>query len=122
MTVELDAAFVPVRNPCVHVVELDGEAVLLDEDTNRLHVLNATGALLWACFDGQSSIGEIGADISDELGTPLDVVLEGSLTLTRTLLDQGLLDNEWDAAQTEVVPREPDAASDPRFVVAPVDV
>ena len=53
----VDEAFVPARSPAVHTVEIDGEAVLLDQAAERLHHLNATAALVWACLDGRSTLG-----------------------------------------------------------------
>jgi Coenzyme PQQ synthesis protein D (PqqD) len=56
------------RGSAVHTVEVDGEAVVLND--GRLHLLNATGALVWACFDGDGTIAEIATDISEGLGVP----------------------------------------------------
>jgi len=89
--VGIDAGFVPARAASVHTFEIDGEAVLLDEATNRLHHLNTTGALLWACFDGESTIGEIVDDLSTELAHPQGEVLADTLAVIRTLADEGLL-------------------------------
>jgi Coenzyme PQQ synthesis protein D (PqqD) len=83
----------PAHAHALHTVEVDGEAVLLDERSGRLHLLNPSAALVWACFDGVSSIGEIVDDISDELGAPRDVVLAGTLSVSRQLADEGLLAN-----------------------------
>ena len=40
----IDEAFVPVRSATVYTVEIDGEAVLLDESENRIHHLNHSAA------------------------------------------------------------------------------
>jgi hypothetical protein len=85
--------FVPVPRDDVQTFPVDGEAVLLDEASGRLHLLNPTGALVWACFDGSSSIGEIVSDISDELVVPRDVVLADTVAISRDVADQGLLAN-----------------------------
>jgi Coenzyme PQQ synthesis protein D (PqqD) len=112
----------PAHAWAVHTVEVDGEAVLLDERSGRLHLLNPSGALVWACFDGVSSIAEIVDDISDELGAPRDVVLADTLAVTRELADEGLL------ANVEPVTRKSDdrgiletsvELSDGRFVPEP---
>jgi Coenzyme PQQ synthesis protein D (PqqD) len=42
------------RSPDVHTVELDGEAVLLDEAAGRLHRLNEAGTTVWLALDGAS--------------------------------------------------------------------
>ena len=89
---QVDERFVPVPAP-VYVVEIDGEAVLLDEDRDRLHALNATGAIVWACFDGEASVADIVADVSDVLEVPREVVLADTLELTRRLGERGLFSN-----------------------------
>ena len=42
VSTEIDVSFAPKQARCVHTVEIDGEAVLLDESVNRLHLLNST--------------------------------------------------------------------------------
>jgi hypothetical protein len=118
----IDEGFVARRADGAHTVEVDGEAVLLSD--GRLHLLNATGALVWACFDGEGSIAEIAADISEGLGVPYDTVLEDTLTVARELGAEGLLASVAPAAD-EPVPEPADDgnaskwASDPRFVDEP---
>jgi Coenzyme PQQ synthesis protein D (PqqD) len=119
----VDERLVPRRGAGIHTVELDGEAVLHDEEDGRLHLLNATGALLWACFDGTSSIGEIVSDISDELGVPYQEALADALALARKLGDQGVVANVRPATVeeggVEIRASEPVEAADPRFVPEP---
>jgi hypothetical protein len=88
---DLDAAFVPRRAAATHTVEIDGDAIVLDEDLNRLHLLNATGTLVWACCDGTGTVAEIAADLAEATGVPPDEVLAGVLDLVRTLGAEGLL-------------------------------
>ena len=122
---DVDESFVARRARTAHTVEVDGEAVLLND--GRLHLLNATGTLVWACFDGEGTIGEIAADISDGLGVPYDTVLEDTLAVARELGSEGLLDQvEADPDQRADAPGEVVAqgteskwASDPRFVDEP---
>jgi Coenzyme PQQ synthesis protein D (PqqD) len=122
----IDETFVARRARNAHTVEVDGEAVLLNDD--RLHLLNATGALVWACFDGNGTIAEIAADISDGLGVPYETVLEETLAVVRELGAEGLLDavapaepeNDPDGADDVVSPGTTSRwASDPRFVDEP---
>lgn len=89
----VDEAFVPVPSSAVHTVELDGEAVLLDEAANRLHHLNSTATLVWACLDGTASLGAIVADLSDALATSHELILTDTIAVTRMLGDEGLLAN-----------------------------
>jgi Coenzyme PQQ synthesis protein D (PqqD) len=119
---KVDEHLAPARAEAVHTVEVDGEAVLLDERTGRLHLLNPSGALVWACFDGVSSIAEIVDDISDELGAPRDVVLADTLAVSRQLADEGLLANVDPARRTSdagATIETPIELSDARFVPEP---
>ena len=119
---KVDERLVPVRREAVHTVEVDGEAVLLDEDGGRLHLLNATGAIVWACFDGESAIGEIVTDISEVLGTPRDVVLADTLAISRHLASEGLLANV-EPARRRGPPVEGGAEppADPRLLPEPLN-
>jgi hypothetical protein len=123
----IDETFVAERGTAVHAVEVDGEAVLLNE--GRLHLLNATGALVWACFDGTGTIAEIAADISDVLGVSYETVLEDTLAVARHLGEEGLLasvtptatEDTQRAVHDDAVPDETSSqwSSDPRFVDEP---
>ena len=118
----IDQSFVATRAPTVHSVEVDGEAVLLNE--GRLHLLNATGALVWACFDGEGTIAEIAADISEGLGVPYDAVLEDTLAVARQLGKEGLLASVTAALPDGAPQATGDAvaskwSADPRFVDEP---
>jgi hypothetical protein len=118
----IDEGFVARRAVAAHTVEVDGEAVVLND--GRLHLLNATGALVWACFDGEGTIAEIAADISEGLGIPYDTVLEDTLTVARELGAEGLLASVTAAAADPVPEAAADGnaskwASDPRFIDEP---
>jgi len=122
-TPRVDERFAPVPRSAVRTVEVDGEAVLLDEETNRLHLLNATGSLVWMCLDGESTIGEIVRDLSDELDVPYDVALADTINIVKGLGDEGLLENlrARRRGRRPVRAKQPDddAGDDPRFVAEP---
>lgn len=84
-------SFVPARNPAAYTVEMDGEAVILDESIDRLHLLNSTAALIWACVDGVSTVEEICQDLADGLGAPYEQVLADTRTVIDQLLAETLL-------------------------------
>jgi hypothetical protein len=87
----VDEAFVPKRADAVYTVEIDGEAVLLDEDGGRLHLLSATATLVWRCYDGRASLAAIVADLSEILGLDYQTVLADTLAVTRELAREGLV-------------------------------
>jgi hypothetical protein len=88
---DIDVSFTPRRAASAFTVELDGEAVLLDEDLNRLHHLNVTATVVWSCFDGSGSIGEIAHDLAAAFDSPPETMTADVLTLARVLGAQGLL-------------------------------
>lgn len=87
----LDEDFVAAPASAVHTVEIDGEAVLLDETRERLHLLNASATLVWQCFDGQATLGEIVSDLSDVLDEPREQVLVDTIAVTQRLVGEGLV-------------------------------
>ena len=77
----------------MHTVEIDGEAVLLDQAAERLHHLNATATLVWACLDGRASLGHDRRRCQlRSWASPYDTVLADTVAVIRQLGDEGLLD------------------------------
>ena len=78
----------PATKPMIRegltVVELDGEAVIYDEETSDLHHLNPTATIVFGLCDGSATIADISTDISEAFGVPADEV-EGQV---RTLIRQ----------------------------------
>lgn len=90
-TDSIDRAFAPARGEHVHTVVLDGEGVLLDEQENRLHLLNVTATLLWQLYDGATTLDELATDLSTELGGDHATILADLVTISRHLGAEGLL-------------------------------
>lgn len=87
----VDGSFVPVSAESVASVALDGETVLLHVGSGALRHLDAIGAVVWACFDGASTIDEIAADLGAEFGVNRDRVRHDVIRLVQTLQSDGLL-------------------------------
>jgi hypothetical protein len=85
-------SFVPARSVHTYVVELDGEAVVLDEVANRLHLLNHTATLIWNCLDGDVDVRGLAGEIADVLELPSAQVLSETLAVVRQLGAEGLLE------------------------------
>lgn len=88
----LHATTVVAPRPTIYTVPLDNEAVLLDEENDRLHHLNPSATLVWQCFDGIATLGEIADDVSEVLGEDRDAVLDQTIAVTAQLADEGLLE------------------------------
>lgn len=89
---ELGPDFVPRRAPLTHTVELDGEAIVLDEEQNRLHLLNASATIVWMCCDGSGTLAEIATDLADAVDSSPEQLIGELVALARTLGAEGLLD------------------------------
>ena len=53
------------------VVELDGEAVIYDEETTELHHLNPTATIVFGLCDGSATMAEMAADLSAAFDVPV---------------------------------------------------
>ena len=62
-----------VRNELA-VVELDGEAVIYDEESGDLHHLNPTATIVFSLCDGTATVKELSSEIATAFGVPLDDV------------------------------------------------
>lgn len=94
----LDGAYVPATTPGVVAVDAEVEAVLVDELTDQLHLLNGSAALLWECFDGESTVADIAFDLADELGVPYEQILSDTLNVVEGLASQGVVYDGRNAA------------------------
>ena len=89
---ELGADFVPRQAPKTHTVEIDGEAIVLDEEQNRLHLLNVSATIVWTCCDGSGTLAEIAEDLAEAVGNPPEQLVAELVDLARTLGAEGLLE------------------------------
>lgn len=68
----------PVTKPRIRddltVVELDGEAVIYDEDTSELHHLNPSATIVFRLCDGTQTMREMSSDIAHAFELPLPEV------------------------------------------------
>lgn len=128
----VDGDFAPRPAPAVLATELDGELVLLDPRTDRLHLLDQLATLIWNVFDGEVTVDELTADLADAFETPAATVRDDLDGLVRSLRAAVLLDGveppahqlvgAESAAPTESA--EPDEAKDeglwrPDYLVNP---
>lgn len=88
---DIDASFVPRRRDRVVTVELDGEAVLYDEDSGRIHALDTIATVVWSCFDGTASVRGMAEDLAGAFAADWVVVENDVLVLVRRLASEGLL-------------------------------
>lgn len=88
---EIDDSFVARPRHGVDQIRLGDEVVLLDGWTQAV-TLNATGALLWERFDGQTSIGEVVDSLSGEYEVSADLIRRDAVAIARQLGEVGFLE------------------------------
>jgi len=85
------AAVRPKVRDDLTVVELDGEAVVYDEATGRLHRLNPTATIIFRLCDGTSTIREMAEDISSAFPVAASEVEQQIRVLLRDFRRKGFL-------------------------------
>jgi hypothetical protein len=80
-------------SPTAHAVEVDDDAIVIDERSGALYRLTPTGALLWRCLDGVSTLEEICEDIAEAFDAPLDSVAAVVTELMAHLLAVGVVED-----------------------------
>ncbi len=73
------------------VVELDGEAVVFDEQSCDLHYLNPTATLVFGLCDGSGTIDELAADIAAAYGADEEQVRRDVSAVVEDFGRSGLL-------------------------------
>lgn len=96
----IDAETIARARSEVASVEIDGEIVLYDEGSRRLHRLNPTAAALWRCLDGSANLSDIALDLADVYEVEVTKVLPQIISLTRSLAAEGLLEDSHGPAST----------------------
>lgn len=107
-------------------------AVLVDEPGGRAHALNATGAVVWECLDGDGDLGDLVDDLAEGFGADRATVAADVLGLARELARLGLLEgfdadaDAWPAGFDPAVDDDcaPDGSAaapafDDRYLAAP---
>ncbi|MGH9152791.1 MAG: PqqD family peptide modification chaperone [Acidimicrobiales bacterium] len=87
----MDVSFRPARASAVATVQVDGEAVLLDEATATLHLLEPLAATVWGLFDGETTITELAAELAAAFGERPGVIGADLVAFTTDLAGRGLL-------------------------------
>ncbi len=80
------------RRQNIVVEELQDEVLVFDSITSQASCLNPTAALVWKYADGNTSVSEIAAKMSRELGSTVDVRLV--YFALQQLDKRGLLDGD----------------------------
>jgi len=81
----------PAPHPAVETAFLAPEAVLFDDRHGEIHRLNPSAAAVWLLLDGEQSIVDVAAELSDIFGVPEPVILPDVETTVSDFRRRGLL-------------------------------
>lgn len=71
--------------------EIDGELLVLDPASGRLHVLSHSAGVIYAAADGMSTTADVVASLGTDSGLTVDRMAEDVTAAVAAMLDQGLL-------------------------------
>ena len=80
-----------VRDPGVHSVELDGEALLYDTRSGRVHLLNTSACLIWSSLEEDITGTELATELAAAFEVPFDVIAGQVAQAIATMVAEGLL-------------------------------
>jgi hypothetical protein len=110
------AEFVAAPDPAVETVEVESEALLYYPHRTTRVAVNPIGALIWSCLDGESTLGEIAADLAESFNAPFKTVLADVTAAVSDLVARGMVHDAHqhgtESSEPSVAVARPLAASD----------
>jgi hypothetical protein len=86
-----DKRMFPVRRSDVVVREIEGETLVLDGQTGKVHQFNSTAGFIWACCDGVSSVIDITSRLAAVYNIPVASVAPDVANTIGKFQELGLL-------------------------------
>ena len=111
---DIDTSFVPRVRPGCSSVELEGEVIVVDDESGGVHLLNPTAQIAWACFDGSGTIADIAADLGAVFTADRADITQALTDLARRLGRSGLLEGVEPRGDVDGVPTTAETAAPPR--------
>jgi len=81
----------PTRRSDVVVREIEGETLVLDGQSGKVHQLNPTAGFIWARCDGESSVSDITSRLAVEFDVPVTSVAPDVANTIGKFQELGLL-------------------------------
>jgi len=88
----VDASYRAISRPSVASVEIDGEAVLYDEESGSTHLLNPTASIIWASLGTGFTLGELADELAEIFSADPGQVRDDVIAIARDLESKGLLE------------------------------
>jgi hypothetical protein len=116
----IDTGFVARLADHAVLIELDGEAVLFDERTSAVHVLNPTATVIASCLDGTTDLAAVVGELAAAFSADTAAMQADVLDVARSLGRQGLLDGVegTDPEEHEDLAGD-ELGSEPKFLADP---
>jgi hypothetical protein len=81
----------PLRRPDVLAQTVGETVVLLTPDSGEYFTLNEVGGRIWGLSDGNRTVAEIAALVSDEYDAPIEQIQADALELLAELTEERLM-------------------------------
>ena len=98
---DIDNGFAAERSSRIASVEVRGEMVVYQEETETIHVLSPSATIVWVRIDGSRDVRSVALQLADEFGVAPTVMVRQVCDTIREFGRQGLL--EGVAADQEVI-------------------
>ena len=85
------AAARPKTRSDLTIVELDGEAVIYDDDAGELHHLNKTATIAFSLFDGTATLKELAKELANAYGLSSEEIAPHLDEIVSRFAEAGLL-------------------------------
>jgi pyrroloquinoline quinone biosynthesis protein D len=82
----------PVRRPGLVDVPVDGETIVVHEESARLHHLDSVASSVWRQLDGSRTVGEVTASLAEAFDAPPAQIEADVRDLIGRLVENGLLE------------------------------
>jgi hypothetical protein len=81
----------PERRMDLTVQDIDGEMVILDRGTERIHQLNASASWVWQRLDGKTSLPDLATGLAEYFDVDFETALRDVTGVTAEFSRKGLL-------------------------------
>lgn len=89
----MEEAYCPKRRSDVRVRHVEGESVILDRQTGRIHQLNRTASYLWERCDGHATLEDLCAHLLQAFDVEAQTAAADVAAIVRQLQTLHLLDS-----------------------------
>jgi len=105
----------------IEIAVFEGEVVLFDEEASMVHHLAAVAGAVWVCCDGDTTVEEITAELSEIFGSPVTDIEPAVMDALQQFAAEGLLVGHQGPTRFPLTPDPTFADDGTEVLVAPPD-